>query len=665
MIPRFYRIIFLSTIIVSCTLPTFAERRLGEMSLEELMNVKVSIASGKEVDIRSAPGIVSVITEEEIKALGARDFIDILNQIPGFQFGVDVIGVVGVGVRGIWGHEGKILLLWNGHEMNELLYSTLQFGNHFPVNLIKKIEIIRGPGSALYGGNAELSVINVITKSGSDLDGGEVFVSYGQNRETFSRRNIEFAYGEQVEDFTYDISGIMGEGTRSYKQYTDQAGNSFDLAEDSELNPGMLMLNLKKGNWDARFLYDDYRTKQRDEFTDILSEAVNADFTSYFYDLRYNADISDSLTLIPRVFVKDQIPYRANNNTKQDNTPLNTRAQRAQGEMIAKYKLSNSTDTLWGGQVYSDRARNYIDGESFGNGSQYFDYSGRAFFGQAMMRSDLADFTVGGRYDAHSIFDSAFVPRVSATKIVDNWHFKLLASSAFRNPGIQNISLNQALINDNAPGIDPIKREETTVYELETGYAFSDKTVLVFNVSHTQIDDPIVYTLLNDGAQEGYVNGDKVASLGFEAELKHNFDWGKTAISYSHYAAQNSNVDIYEVPNDSQSYLGFARDKITASASINMNDRTSLTPSLVFLGSRSGYYQIDSSGNSVLKEFDPVVLLNAYISHRLQGIENLELGLGVYNILGQNFSFIQPANNGHAPLPGLSPEVMGRVTYRF
>ena len=89
--------------------------------------------------------------------------------VPGFHFGVDVTNVVGVGVRGNWGHEGKVLMLIDGMEMNENLFSTLQFGQHYNLQNIEKIEIIRGPGSSIYGGFAELGVINIITKSGATM----------------------------------------------------------------------------------------------------------------------------------------------------------------------------------------------------------------------------------------------------------------------------------------------------------------------------------------------------------------------------------------------------------------------------------------------------------------------------------------------------------------
>ncbi|MBL7925193.1 MAG: TonB-dependent receptor plug domain-containing protein, partial [Bacteroidia bacterium] len=122
------------------------------LSLEELMNIKITVASIKELSPRQSPGIVSYITAEDIRNMGARDIMEVLRSVPGFEFGVDVEGVVGLGVRGNWAHEGKVVLFIDGQEMNESLYSTLQFGNHYPIDHIERIEIIRGPGSALHGG---------------------------------------------------------------------------------------------------------------------------------------------------------------------------------------------------------------------------------------------------------------------------------------------------------------------------------------------------------------------------------------------------------------------------------------------------------------------------------------------------------------------------------
>ncbi len=638
---------------------------LANLSLEELMNIKVDVASGKATSLKQAPGIVTVLSEEEIKTSGARDLIDVLNLVPGIQFGVDVFGVTSVGVRGLWGHEGKVLMLWNGHELNELLFSTLQFGNHYPVNQIKRVEIMRGPGSALYGGNAELAVINVVTKSGADLNGGQVVASYGQNRETFARRNIELAYGESDGDLTYDVSAFVGEGTRSNRSYVDPFGGTSDLAQDSELNPGMLAANLKKGDLDARFLYDNYKTQQRDEFGEVLARPASSDFTSYFYDLRYHLHPSNQLTVTPRFSLKDQIPWRERPLGDAPNLELNRRAQRVQGEITAQYDPNETWSLLSGVQTYRDKARTYIEGDTFGNNEDNFGYHGYAILAQGTMHHSFADLTLGGRYDAHSLFDSQFVPRFSVTKQIDAWNLKLLASNAFRNPGIENISLNQQLLEQNTPDVAPIKREETTVLELEAGYQMTQRTTATLSVSHTLIRDPIVYSYFPDLQSEGYTNGDKVGSVGFEAEVKSKQAWGSWLLNYSHYKAVDAEVDTYDVALDSNSYRAFARNKVAGLLRYALTDNLSIAPSVLLLDSRYGTRTADPDGTFTLDEFDPVLLCNLYIGYTFSTVKGLEAGLGLYNLGGQNFDYIQPYDGGHAPLPGMAPEIMGRVLYKF
>lgn len=224
---------FVLTCLVLCSVapghaePAQASGDLLDLPLEQLMDLDVAVASGKNTSIREAPGIVSVVTAEEIRNSGARDLIDVLQMVPGVQLGVDVAGVVSIGIRGLWAHKGKALLIWDGHELNELMYSTIQLGNHYPVDQIERVEIIRGPGSALYGGFAELAVINIITKNYAEGEhSGETTVSYGQMSKTFARRNVNVAFGKKFEELTVNTALFLGEGSRSSKNYEERVKKS-------------------------------------------------------------------------------------------------------------------------------------------------------------------------------------------------------------------------------------------------------------------------------------------------------------------------------------------------------------------------------------------------------------------------------------------------------
>lgn len=134
------------------------------MSLQDLMKMEISVASQQAVPLREAPGIISVVTDVEIKNSGARDLIDVLRLVPGLDFGSEWDNIIGLGVRGNNATEGKFLILIDGQQMNETNFGSFPFGQHILLNNISKIEVNRGPGSAIYGGSAELAVINIVTK---------------------------------------------------------------------------------------------------------------------------------------------------------------------------------------------------------------------------------------------------------------------------------------------------------------------------------------------------------------------------------------------------------------------------------------------------------------------------------------------------------------------
>ena len=98
-----------------------AARAQSELELFEAdarLKQETTVASVRPATLRDSPGILTLLSREEILASGARDLLDVLQLVPGFAPAVDVEGAVDVGFRGVWGHEGKILLLLDGQEMN-------------------------------------------------------------------------------------------------------------------------------------------------------------------------------------------------------------------------------------------------------------------------------------------------------------------------------------------------------------------------------------------------------------------------------------------------------------------------------------------------------------------------------------------------------------------
>lgn len=167
-----------------------AESDLGALSLEQLLDVEVYSASKLAQKTTEAPASVTVITAADIRDYGYRTLADILRGVRGINISYDrtysYLGMRGFGRTG--DYNSRMLLLVDGHRMNDPVFDTAALGTEFSVDvdLIDRVEIVRGPGSSIYGSNAMLGVINVITRRGRDIDGvvvsGEI-ASFGTDKE--------------------------------------------------------------------------------------------------------------------------------------------------------------------------------------------------------------------------------------------------------------------------------------------------------------------------------------------------------------------------------------------------------------------------------------------------------------------------------------------------
>jgi outer membrane receptor for ferrienterochelin and colicins len=176
---------------------------LLDMSLEDLMSIEIDSvygASGFKQKVTEAPASVTIITSEEIQKFGYKTLADILRNVRGFYVTYDhnynYLGVRGYGPSG--DYNSRIAVLIDGHRLNDNIFDAALLGTEFPVDvdLIDRVEVIRGPNSSLYVASAFLGVINIITKRGRDLQkvsmAGEV-ASYGSYQGRVS-------YGDQFKN---------------------------------------------------------------------------------------------------------------------------------------------------------------------------------------------------------------------------------------------------------------------------------------------------------------------------------------------------------------------------------------------------------------------------------------------------------------------------------
>jgi outer membrane cobalamin receptor len=555
-----------------------------------------------------------------------------------------------LGSRGNWGHEGKILLLIDGQEMNEITFSSTQFGQHYDINNIERIEIIRGPGSSIYGGYAELGVINVITRNGSQLKGVSVDGLYGTTANATSRMSAGVSLGNATEKVDYSISAYGGTGIRSDQTYTDIFGQSADLTKNSDLKPFMINAGIKAGGFSSRIIYDNYSLESVDQFDAILDPTSpdKISFQQLFAEVKYEWELSEKLTITPRFNFKNGTPW----NTAEDaDVPYLVDSRRASPSLSLSWAPSKNTDVVAGVDSYFDNAEyTGTDTDYFGDLSDNnaVSFNNVGVFAQAIFKMDIVNITLGTRYDNHSQFGDAFSPRIGLTKAYDKFHFKALYSRAFRSPAIENLNYNPA-----------VKPEKTGVAELELGYKVSATMFLTGNLFHIQIDDPIVYFVDTNNPIGTYDNFSQGGSMGFELDYRIKSDWGYVSLNYAYYTSKNINeVPYYSVPTDDSRVLGMPGSRVNLNSSINLSKGLSINPSLNLLGKRYAITGIASE--YVLGELESEFYLNLYLRYVKN---NLEFGLGVYDLADEGQKFVQPFSSGHAVLPGIGREYMVRAAY--
>src|SRR5690349_9548311 len=165
-------------------MPVFAEQNRDEEDLALVYGDKstVSIATGSQQTLRRAPAVASVITAEDIAAMGAIDLDEVLETVPGMHVDRNPIAYAPLyTIRGVYSpNNPQVLMLLNGVPTTTLV--TGGKGNvwgGFPLENVARIEVIRGPGSALYGADAYAGVINIITKTAAQQPGTQLGIRAG------------------------------------------------------------------------------------------------------------------------------------------------------------------------------------------------------------------------------------------------------------------------------------------------------------------------------------------------------------------------------------------------------------------------------------------------------------------------------------------------------
>lgn len=259
----------------------------------------ISIATGKAQPIFKAPAVATVITAHQIEAMGASHLNQVLESIPGLHISFSSTrGSPVYTIRGI--HTDKnpqILVLVNGVPLTQLLVGDRGLRSTLPINQIARIEVIRGPGSAIYGADAFSGVINVITKNANQVNGLETGTRIG----SFNTQDLWVLYGNTINEWDVYVGVEASESDGDDGRIIEvDAQSAFDAvtfpAPPVSLAPGpldtayeRLDVNLEVSNesWTFRGWY----WHQHDGVFAGLASALDPDGNSrvsnYLVDVKY------------------------------------------------------------------------------------------------------------------------------------------------------------------------------------------------------------------------------------------------------------------------------------------------------------------------------------------------------------------------------------------
>lgn len=528
----------------------------------------VRIATGVAQPVSKAPAVASIITAEEIRAMGATDIDEVLETVPGLHVARSAVGYNPIYVfRGMYSDVNpQVLMLINGVPLTNLYFGdrNLAWGG-MPVEAISRIEVVRGPGSAVYGADAFAGVINIITKAPAEMDG----LSMGARAGSFDTQTGWLQYGGSRGELSYGavIEALRTDGQREPVAADGQSFLDAISGTGASLAPGPV--NLHRENLDAR-LELGYRNltfrggaQVRNDgglgvgVTQVLdpgavgSDRFNADLT---YD---NPTLTDNLglkiqgsTLFTSQEVDEDLRLFPPGSRGPFFTPLGApvfppfpdgvignpelweRHYRLNAttlyQGIRDHKISLGTGYHYGEVYKTEETKNFGIDPATGlfilPGSPLVDVSdtplvflpeGRRENTHVFLQ-DIWHFardwelTAGVRYDHFSDFGDTTNPRAALVwSARRNLTFKALYGEAFRAPSFSEtrVQSNPAFL-----GNSMLKPEQLKSYELAVNYQPTFDLTLDFNVFHYQWDDVIQFvadpgagtrTAQNAGEQTG------------------------------------------------------------------------------------------------------------------------------------------------------------------
>lgn len=647
-----------------------------ELSLEDLLALQINVASKSKSTTRETPGSISVVTDEDIRNNFCRDLVDVFNLVPGFNISKDDDYTTFLS-RGLFGFEGRTLIMVNGMQLSDLYFGSYIIGNDFPIQLIKRIEIIRGPGSVIYGGTAELAVINIVTYTGEEIQGSDVVVRYGHLSKKFGHSDVGFMAGMKNELFDLSIIGAYGKALRTdgeAKYINNDLTYDHNYTSAGIESKSFLISGKYKEKTHFSLLYNEYTNNQVRRFklaetTDIdnntfstLTEAFENRKVSYTHST-LGAQLFREFTIKDMV-ITNGISYQYSYPFERKPTREEVYTQRIKPYLFGVYNWKKFEITL-GTEYFLDYSKINRPEESLPLDflRKSIDDQGRDeigisnFAAYSNLKYKILDakwkilLNLGARYDYNELYGKKLNPRIALNAYGDMFFFKLIYSSAYRAPLVANNAFSRYGLNPdtalNSRPIEGVKPEDTKVFEMEVNCKIQDAFIMTLNAFYQEVNNIIEfrYNYLNDDLYSD--NGGKIGTYGGEFELKYlnkkykavgNISWAKPRFfknnnewAYSYEDARGG--DTYITPDNEDGYptnlhlLGLPEIKVYSNHTFIFSKNISASFNGLYLSERWAY-----DGSAKSKRIESQVIFGVGLEYQN---DFLTLMLSVHDIFNQ------------------------------
>ncbi len=511
-------------------------------------------AAKYEQKINEATASITIISADQIRKYGYRTFAQVLQSVPGlfatYDRNYDYLGVRGFNRPG--DYNSRVLLLVDGHRLNDAVFDQATIGTDAPVDvdLIDRVEIVRGPSSSLYGTNAFFGVINVITKRGRDIKGAEG----SWENSSYTSNKGRLTDGQKLSNgLEFIMSGSyyysVGQQNLFYQEFnTPDQNNGIAHRMDQDTFHNFFA----KASYGDFTLQGGYVGRKKRiptaAFGTIFNNGRDATVDNRGYlDLKYQHEFANQLTVKGRLYY-DRYYYRGDFLIDYPPPTLNQdflTTDQAGGELTLVKRLFDKHKVTLGSEFRSQLRMDQSNKDAEPPAT-YLDDKRKSNIGAVYLQDEFAItdrliLNAGFRYDHYSTFGGTVNPRAGLIYTWRDTTAKLLYGRAFRAPN----PFEQFYVGDGVSKANPdLKPEIINTYELVLEQYIGRHLRGSASAYYYEIDKLISQVLDPSDGLLVYRNGDKINAKGLELTLEGKLPSGWDGrLSYAIQEARDSASD--------------------------------------------------------------------------------------------------------------------------